>query len=141
VTNRFRYVLDTSVIVSALLLPRSVPRRAFDLAFVKGVVLVSAATLEELDTVLRRSRFSRYLAGEERLQFLAKFTQDSAIIEVNEEVNEFIADCRDPDDNKFLELAVSGNATCIISGDKDLLILHPFRGIPIVTPQAFTNRS
>jgi predicted nucleic acid-binding protein len=45
--------------------------------------------------------------------------------------------CRDPTDDKFLELAVSGNADLILSGDKDLLTLHPFRGIPIVTPAAF----
>jgi predicted nucleic acid-binding protein len=39
--------------------------------------------------------------------------------------------------DKFLELAVSGGATHIISGDDDLLVLHPFRGIAVVTPQAF----
>lgn len=136
-TNDLCYVLDTSVIVSSLLLPRSVPRQAFDLAFIQGTVLVSDTTLNELDTVLRRSRFDRYVAEEERLQFLATFMQASMLIEVSE----VITDCRDPKDNKFLELAVSGNATCILSGDNDLLILHPFRGISIVTPQAFVSQS
>jgi uncharacterized protein len=135
VTNSLRTVLDTSVIVSALLLPRSVPRQALDLAFTRGVVLVSDATFTELDTVLRRSRFDRYIEPQERLQFLAKFMQDSMVIEVSETVT----DCRDPKDNKFLELAVSGNATCIISGDQDLLSLHPFRGVPILTPQMFVG--
>jgi predicted nucleic acid-binding protein len=48
-----------------------------------------------------------------------------------------VTDCRDPKDNKFLELALSGKATHIVSGDEDLLVLHPFRGILILMPQAF----
>ncbi|NJO42194.1 MAG: putative toxin-antitoxin system toxin component, PIN family [Cyanobacteria bacterium CRU_2_1] len=103
----------------------------------QGAVLVSDTTLNELDTVLRRSRFDRYVAEEERLQFLATFVQDAMLIEVTE----VVTDCRDPKDNKFLELAVSGDATRIISGDNDLLSLHPFRGIPIITPQAFIHQS
>lgn len=131
-----RYVLDTSVIVSALLLPRSVPRQAFGRAFSQGVVLVSDATINELDTVLRRSRFDRYVAEADRLQFLARFIQDATVVEVNE----VITNCRDSKDNKFLELAVSGNALCIISGDNDLLSLNPLRDIAIVTPQAFIRQ-
>lgn len=72
-TSSLRYVFDTSVIVSAPLLPPSVPRQAFDLAFIQGTVLVSDATLNELDPVLRRPRFDRYAAEEERLQFLDSF--------------------------------------------------------------------
>lgn len=45
--------------------------------------------------------------------------------------------CRDPKDNKYLELAVSSDANFIISGDKDLLVLHPFRKISILTPDQF----
>ncbi len=45
--------------------------------------------------------------------------------------------CRDPDDDKFLELALSGDADVIVSGDDDLLVLHPFRGIPILSCDAF----
>jgi predicted nucleic acid-binding protein len=51
VTSSERSVLDTNVVVSAVLLPRSVPRQAFDLAFVRGVVLVSDSTLTELNIV------------------------------------------------------------------------------------------
>jgi uncharacterized protein len=56
------------------------------------------------------------------------------------EVIEAITDCRDPKDNKFLELAVSGCATCIISGDADLLVLHPFRSIPVMAPNKFLSQ-
>jgi len=52
-------------------------------------------------------------------------------------VNEAITACRDAKDDKFLELAVSGKASHIVSGDADLLVLHPFRSIAILTPQAF----
>ena len=58
---------------------------------------------------------------------------ESELVEITEVVNA----CRDPKDDKFLELAVSGRATHIISGDDDLLALHPFRGIAILTPQDF----
>jgi predicted nucleic acid-binding protein len=52
-------------------------------------------------------------------------------------ISERIAACRDPKDDKFLEVAVSGRADLIVSGDADLLAINPFRGIPIVTPAAF----
>jgi len=47
--------------------------------------------------------------------------------------------CRDPDDIKILGLAVSANADCIVTGDKDLLILEEFQGIPILTPRSFSD--
>lgn len=53
---------------------------------------------------------------------------------------EIITDCRDPKDNKFLELAVEANASCIVTGDKDLLVLDPFRGIPILTAADFLKK-
>ncbi len=53
------------------------------------------------------------------------------------EVTDVITACRDAKDNKFLEVAVSGRASHIITGDEDLLVLHPFRGIAVVAPQAF----
>lgn len=136
-TSSERFVLDTNVVVSAVLLPRSVPRQAFDLACIQDLVLVSESMLDELNDVLRRSRFERYVSEEERLQFLTTFIRDATIVEVTE----VITDCRDSKDNKFLEVAVSGNATHVISGDADLLVLHPFRGISVVIPQTFVSRA
>ena len=135
--NEAHFVIDTNVVVSAILSPRSIPRQAFDLAFNQGIVLASDSTLNELDSVLRRPKFERYLSESDRLQFLSKFIRDIVVIEVVET----IADCRDPKDNKFLELAISGGATGIISGDADLLVLHPFRGIPIIAPKSFISRT
>lgn len=128
-----RAVFDTGVLVSAALLPRSLPRRAFDAAVDRGCILVSDDTLAELDDVFRRPKFDRYLSAERRLEFFAALIGTAEAVKVVDSV----LDCRDPKDNKFLELAMSGNATHIITGDSDLLVLHPFRGIAILNPQAF----
>ncbi|MGD0093677.1 MAG: putative toxin-antitoxin system toxin component, PIN family [Planctomycetota bacterium] len=128
-----RTVFDANVVVSALLLPRSVPRQAFDKAHDQGKLLVSAETVAELDDVLRREKFNKYLPEDERLEFLAALVADAESVEVDC----VIIDCRDPKDNKYLELAVSGKAGVIVSGDPDLLALHPFRGIAILTPRDF----
>ncbi len=71
------------------------------------------------------------------MQFLAVLVREATLVEITET----IAECRDPKDDKFLELAIGGKAACIVSGDKDLLVLHPFRGIPILTPAGFTSYS
>jgi putative PIN family toxin of toxin-antitoxin system len=131
--NELRIVIDTGVAVSAVLLPRSVPRQAFDAAAAQGKLLVSDATVAELDEVLRRPKFDRYVPEEKRLEFLAALVREAELVEVTE----VITACRDVKDNKFLELAVSGRASHLMSGDGDLLVLHPFCGIAVVTPQAF----
>lgn len=128
-----RVVIDTGVVVSAVLLPRSVPRQAFDAAMKECKVLISEALIVELDEVLRRPKFNRYVAESLRLEFLAALVQNAELVPVADE----IIVCRDPKDDKFLSLAVCGKASHIISGDGDLLVLHPFRSIAIVTPQDF----
>src|SRR6516162_6920386 len=114
-----RTVIDTGVAVSAVLLPRSVPRQAFDAAAACGKLLVSEATVAELDEVLRRPKFNKYLPEEKRLEFLAALVREAEQVDVTE----IITACRDAKDNKFLELAVSGRSSHILSGD--LLALHP----------------
>jgi putative PIN family toxin of toxin-antitoxin system len=128
-----RTVIDTSVAVSAVLLPRSVPRLAFDAAVARGKLLVSEATVAELDEVLRRPKFDKYLREAQRLEFLAALVQQAEQVEITA----VIKACRDTKDNKFLELAVSGRASHVLTGDGDLLALHPFQGVAVVTPQAF----
>ena len=97
--------------------------------------MISWPTLAELHEVLSRPRFDKYVYEDERLQFLAAFVRDAVLVEIVE----MVTDCRDPKDNKFLEVAVNGHATVLVSGDDDLLALHPFRGIPVLTPQAFLH--
>ncbi len=130
-----RFVFDTSAIISAALLKRSVSRQAFDKALSEGELLLSAETIDELNQVLGRADFARYVTEDERMEFLAVLLREATLVEITTHVGE----CRDPRDNKFLELAVSGEAVCIVSGDQDLLVLHPFRGISIVTPHDFLD--
>jgi len=132
-----RLVFDTSAIVSAVLLKQSVVRQAFDKAVEQGKLLVSQATVDEVNEVLRRKGFDKYVLEEERIEFVTALVREAILVEIAEKVSE----CRDPKDNKFLELAVSGKAACIVSGDDDLLSLHPFRGIPILTPRQFLDYS
>jgi putative PIN family toxin of toxin-antitoxin system len=129
-------VLDTNVVMSAVLLPQSLARQAFDQARKRGILLLSTATAQELDAVIQRPKFDRYVPLEHRLRFLTTFILAATLITTTETVT----DCRDANDNKFLELAVSGRATCIVSGDNDLLALHPFRGIPILTPRQLLDQ-
>jgi len=131
-----QYVFDANVIVSAVLLPESLPRRAFDKAHRQGEILLSPATILELDDVLRRPRLDHYLREDERMDFLIHLIREAVIATVTVT----ITDCRDPKDNKYLELAASALATCIVTGDQDLLVLHPYRCIPIVTPKDFLER-
>ncbi len=84
---------------------------------------------------MRSSKFDRYVTRDERERLLAAFLRAAAVVEVSEP----IAACRDPKDDKFLELAVSGNATCIVTGDDDLLALNPFRAIPILSAEQFVE--
>lgn len=116
-----------------MLLPLSIPRRALDHALHEGRLLISLATVTELDEVIHRPKFDRYLSEKERTEFLTTLVHEAELVNVVDR----IADCRDPRDDMFLELAVSGRATHIVSGDPDLLILHPYRGIAVVTPAAF----
>jgi putative PIN family toxin of toxin-antitoxin system len=83
--------------------------------------------------VLRRPRLNKYVYEEERIQFLMMLLRESRIVRVNR----IVEDCRDPKDNKYLELALEAGASCILSGDKDLLVLNPYHGIPILTPCEF----
>ena len=128
-----RCVFDTNVLVSALLLSDSKPRHALELAIQKGRILLSFATLAELYEVLGRRKFLRYVDEEDIRNFLAALTREAEWVEVDVRISA----CRDPKDDKFLEVAVSGHATHIVTGDSDLLALNPFRGIEILPPHRF----
>jgi len=96
-------------------------------------LLISEEFEQELEEVVRRPKFDPALLLATRLKLFNAFV-DAAVPVV---IRERIAECRDIKDNKVLELAVSGNADLILTGDKDLLVLHPFRGIPILNPLQF----
>ena len=131
------YVLDTNTSISAFLFNRSNPSLVLHEVLEGGILLFSAEVVEELSEVLRRQKFDRYLTRKIRDGFLRTLIQESFFVEITEKIQV----CRDAKDDKFLELAVSGDASCLITGDDDLLILHPFRGISIVSPRQFLESS
>jgi putative PIN family toxin of toxin-antitoxin system len=128
-----RVVFDTNVLVSALLFENTTPAQAFFAALKNGKVLLSALLAEEINRILYRPKFDRYLTFEQREDFIAALVESSVLVEITET----IAVCRDPKDNMLLELAASGKADVIVTGDSDLLILHPFRDIPVLNPKDF----
>lgn len=130
-----RFVFDTNVIVSALLFKDSPPRQAFDAALGRGKILISVPVLEELDRVLAREKFNKYIDAIDRNRFLAALVREAEWVAITEAFSV----CRDLKDNMFLELAVSGHANTIISGDSDLLALSSFRGVAVLSPEAFLS--
>lgn len=125
-----RYVFDTNVMISALCFNTSVPGQAFNRSRDDGAILISQSLVEELNDVLSREKFDRYVTREERDAFLEALIGESEWVEITESIQA----CRDPKDDRILELAVSGQASFVVTGDSDLLLLDPFRGVPIVTP-------
>jgi putative PIN family toxin of toxin-antitoxin system len=128
-----RWVFDTNVLISRLLNPRGAPARAVDRGLVTGVVLLSDATFDELTEVLMRRKFDPYLTADERQRALGAVAAVGRRVAIVRRV----AACRDPRDDKFLEVAVNGRANALVSGDADLLALHPYLEVPILSPEAF----
>lgn len=133
--NKF-FVLDTNVLVSAFLTKQSKSRNAFDKAVESGKIVVSKTTLDKFKEVLFRPKFNKYISAESKIEVFNDFEKLIIIVETSVS----ITDCRDPKDNKFLELAISANASCLITGDRDLLILNPFRGISVLSPVEFVGK-
>jgi uncharacterized protein len=127
-----RVVLDTNVLVSAALKQRSTPGMAVLAVERHHVLLKSHATEEQLFGVVARPYFAS-LINPDTQAWLTKLMADAEPVTITER----IVACRDPTDDKFLELAINGHADLIISGDADLLALSPFRHIPIVPPADF----
>ena len=125
-----RVVMDTNVFVSGLLRHSSVPGCAAEKARNQAVVLVSQATMNELADVLARARFDPYVTLEERTQFIRLIASTAEFVPIIHTVRE----CRDPKDDKFLEVALNGRADVIVTGDADLLAMNPWRGIAILSP-------
>lgn len=128
-----RVVLNTNVIVSALLFSQSTPRQAVDQALDTSIILISQPIVLELTKVLKRKKLNKYLQEEERMKFLVNFLKDTETVEIIQ----FIDVYRDKKDNKFIELAICSVADYILTGDEDLLILNPYHGISIIRPRQF----
>ncbi len=128
-----RYVFDTNAIISAMLSKNATPGVALAHAYDTGEILVSVPLMRELHDVVSRPKFDRYVTPSERERFLGLLLRDAHLVEITETIRA----CRDPKDDRVLELAVCGRADWIVTGDADLLVLDPFRGIGIVKPTDF----
>jgi putative PIN family toxin of toxin-antitoxin system len=129
-----RLVVDTNVFVSAALKENSLPFLVVRWIEQYDGLLKSSATEQQLLEVLARPYIAAATIPALR-EGVARMLAAAELVAINER----IAACRDPTDDKFLELAVNGRADLIVSGDGDLLALNPFREIPIVTPAAFVQ--
>ena len=131
-----RAVVDTNILVRALIKPHgTVGPVLLRLRHGDYTLLYAQLLLEELVDVLNRPRIrEKYQLTDQDIQ-----TVVGLILLRGEPVasEKRITACRDPKDDKFLEIAVAGGADVIVSGDEDLLILHPYAGIPIVMPAVF----
>ncbi len=108
----------------------SVPDRAVRHAFTADRVAVSDATLTELLDVLSRPRLARFIDPEQREELVALLDSCGIFFAPSKRVT----DCRDAKDDKYLELAFAAGAEVIVSGDEDLLVLNPWRGVRILRP-------
>jgi uncharacterized protein len=131
-----KIVFDTNVLISSVLIEGSIADIALTKAEKYHNILCSDKIYNELVKIIMLPKFNKYVSHYRRRKFLESFENRVTFIKVEDVINI----CRDPKDDMFLELAVSGNASIIITGDKDLLELNPFREIQIITPKEFINK-
>lgn len=134
-----RVVLDTGVLVSGLIKPQGTPGRVLtrlrDEAF--SVIFSEPILLELLDVLSRPKLMQKYhLGSEEALALISLLMLRGEAVTPTRRIQA----CRDPQDDKFLEAAAAGQANALVSGDADLLALHPFEGLPVLTPSAFLEQ-
>jgi len=134
--TRERVVIDTNVLISGLLSTESTPAHAVEKAVTTAQLVATLETLRELIQKLHSPKFDRYVRRERRDALMERVASLVEIIDVLQAIRA----CRDPKDDKFLEAAVNGRADVIVTGDRDLLNLTPFRGIAIVTPAGYLAR-
>jgi uncharacterized protein len=131
-----RVVFDTSTLLAVCIYPSRLPARVFRQALLSCELVVSHATLAELQAVLLRDKFNRWRALDERMAWYDLYAESTKLLPIT--VN--VSDCRDPKDDKFLSLALAANADVIVSSDEDLRVLHPYRGIAIVDVVTFSQQ-
>lgn len=136
-----RIVIDTSTLVGAVIRADSVPHRVWLRAQRSFELLACRETFAEIESVLSRDRLNRFINQATRQDFLRLYQASVEWIEVlPTHLAAIDPACRDSKDNIFLALAQSGDADLIVSSDHDLLALHPWRGIPILTPAQFLTQ-
>ena len=135
--SKRRIVFDTNALISAAILQHSVSNQALTLAAEQFEIVVSEATWTEFETRIERPKLFRYFGHldaqrEEVVKTIGRVVKHVV-------VQSMITDCRDPDANKFLALALDGAAEFVVTGDWDLLELHPWRGVQVLSAGDFVR--
>lgn len=131
--QRRRVVVDTSTLIGALLRKRSTPNQVLLWVFEHCTIYASPSTLQELAQVVQRASFDKYASFADRMTFFEAYADRASVVIPQI----LVTDCRDPKDNKFLELALHIQADVLVTSDDDLLTLNPWRGIAILNPADF----
>ena len=135
-----RVVFDTSTLVGAVLKPGSAPHQALMQALARCDVCASVQTWLELERVMQRDRFDRYLTRDARMAFVALTRTSMHFFPVTQADEDAVPPpCRDPMDNKFLALVQVCQADILVSSDEDLLVLRPYCGISVHRPAEFLS--
>ena len=132
--NIIRVVIDTNIWIS-FLIGKTISGLSEAIISDQVIVLFSNDLFSELIEVLNRPKFKKYFSASAIEELIALLYEKVELIEI---INHF-NDCRDPKDNFLLDLAISGHANYLVTGDTDLLILNPFHGVGIISYQAFQN--
>jgi len=136
-----RVVFDTSSLISAAIQVGTKPNLALIYALEFCTVCASEQLIAELREVASRERFDRYLSAHERQEFLDLVQENFKMFPVfPSDIESVDPTCRDPRDNFVLALALIAEADAIVSSDHDLLVLHPWHGIAILTPAQFLEQ-
>jgi putative PIN family toxin of toxin-antitoxin system len=134
-----KVVVDVNVWVSGLLWG-GIPRKILQLAQTNQIIIFASDDLfKELETTLRRAKFESKIIS---LGLTVDAILDAAteIINFCPNISIQVPDLRDVKDNHILAAALSAKAEVLITGDRDLLVLDNFAGIPIMNPIDFLNR-
>jgi uncharacterized protein len=126
-------VFDASSVVGAALKQDSVPMRALQAAREQDTIALSAAVHDEIREVLGRPKFAATLSSDRQQDILELLSAAAHWTEATIPV----FDCPDPTDNKYLELALAANAAVIVSSDRHLLTMHPWRDVRILRPAEY----
>ena len=129
---RVKCVVDTNVLISAAL-TKGAPFRIVEHLIKNNALIFSKKTISELSSRITQPKFDKYVSAEDREAYINNLILSADLVIIDN----LIQGCRDRDDDKFLDTAVKGDGQFIISGDQDLLAMHRFEGIDIVTVQEF----
>ncbi len=132
-----RVVVDWDVLVSAALSINGGSSQAIERAEDFHQMIVSENTLREFSDILLKTKFDKYFRPiDVRFAIISRYSNKCELIIPFHRIKI----CRDPNDDMYLELALSGKVNCIITGDPDLQVLNPFENIPIISSKEFLER-